>query len=293
LSFTDTAKRLRLFPNQRKLMKLVQYRIARNVVPLSAASKNAKSKGRKVLANSFPKAGTNLLKSIFNCHPLFVRDWSYHLDDSYKYFDAQLRSQKPGQLITLHSYWSEWFSRYLEESDQKMVFILRDLRDMAVSNFFYITYKDPSHRLHSYFQSLKDDKERLKAAILGVESTELGGMEASRSLADHAEQFKGWMTEPNCLVVRFENLIGSFGGGSEAVQIEEIRKMFDFVRIKADEAEMASIIRSAITPHSRTFRKGRIGDWRNHFDEEIIDLFKKECGSTLIEYGYEETNDWR
>ena len=40
------------------------------------------------------------------------------------------------------------------------------------------------------------------------------------------------------------------------------------------------------------FRKGIIGDWRNHFSEENIKVFKKMAGSSLVDAGYEDSENW-
>ncbi|MGH2703243.1 MAG: sulfotransferase domain-containing protein, partial [Actinomycetota bacterium] len=41
-----------------------------------------------------------------------------------------------------------------------------------------------------------------------------------------------------------------------------------------------------------TFRRGQIGDWRNHFNEDHKEAFKKMAGDTLIRLGYEHDLNW-
>ena len=43
---------------------------------------------------------------------------------------------------------------------------------------------------------------------------------------------------------------------------------------------------------SSTFRKGTIGDWRNHFTEEHKAAFKEVAEAELIKLGYEKDYDW-
>jgi hypothetical protein len=40
------------------------------------------------------------------------------------------------------------------------------------------------------------------------------------------------------------------------------------------------------------FRKGIVGDWRNHFKETHIQRFKELAGEALMEWGYETDLDW-
>ncbi len=40
------------------------------------------------------------------------------------------------------------------------------------------------------------------------------------------------------------------------------------------------------------YRKGVIGDWKNHFKESHKIFFKEKYGDLLIKLGYEKDNDW-
>ncbi|WP_347550652.1 hypothetical protein ABFG93_03385 [Pseudalkalibacillus hwajinpoensis] len=46
------------------------------------------------------------------------------------------------------------------------------------------------------------------------------------------------------------------------------------------------------TGKSFTFRSGQIGSWKKEFDEEVIQLFKKNANEFLIEMGYESDECW-
>ncbi len=52
-------------------------------------------------------------------------------------------------------------------------------------------------------------------------------------------------------------------------------------------------IETFIDPHrSPTFRKGKIGGWRESFTDEHKHLFKEIAGDLLIRLGYEADFDW-
>ncbi|WP_420578362.1 hypothetical protein [Ekhidna sp.] len=40
------------------------------------------------------------------------------------------------------------------------------------------------------------------------------------------------------------------------------------------------------------YRKGEVGDWKNHFDEQTKTFFKEYWGGLLIKLGYEQNMDW-
>ena len=43
---------------------------------------------------------------------------------------------------------------------------------------------------------------------------------------------------------------------------------------------------------SHTFRSGKTGGWREHFNDEHKKLFKDVTGGLLVKLEYEKDNDW-
>jgi len=287
-----TFPRSRRGMNPRYWLKRMQYLAMRHVAPLTPAQVQAWRRGPRVYANSIPKAGTNLLKRLLNLLPCVVSAWTYHLDDWIPGTEAQLDSVKRGQVVTAHAPWSRELAERLRAGDFRTFLMIRDLRDVAVSNAFYIASRDRTHRLHSYFQSLPSDEERLMASIAGIPGTLLPDGIRSKSWGEHAAGFLPWLDEPDCLVVRFEDLIGSSGGGSDEKQIETVRSVVEHLGIELTEAEVVRIAAQTFFPGARTFRQGRIGAWRDHFHDEHKRVFKETAGQALIRMGYERDFDW-
>jgi hypothetical protein len=124
--------------------------------------------GPRIYANSIPKAGTNLLKRLLNLLPCVVSAWTYHLDNWILGSDKQLDLVRRGQVVTAHAPWSPELAQRLRDKSFRTFLMIRDLRDIAVSNAFYIAYQDKTHRLHPYYQALPSDSERLMASIAGI-----------------------------------------------------------------------------------------------------------------------------
>jgi hypothetical protein len=62
----------------------------------------------------------------------------------------------------------------------------------------------------------------------------------------------------------------------------------DVPRLAAIEA-----LKDAIIPRkSGTFRKGKPGNWQEHFTELNKSAFKSQAGDLLVRLGYETGNDW-
>ena len=51
-------------------------------------------------------------------------------------------------------------------------------------------------------------------------------------------------------------------------------------------------IRDSLFGGTFTFRKGKIGEWKTVYTDELKEMFKQNYGSLLIEMGYEQDENW-
>lgn len=276
----------------KRLLKRVQYFLMRYSIPLNSQERRAFRDGSRIFANSIPKSGTNLLKRILHLTPCTAPRWTYQIDQSCLDLFRQVRRTRRGQLITAHLGWSGGLSELLKQEEFCTFLMVRDLRDIAVSAAFYIGGKDKSHRLHTYFKCLKSDAERLTASIVGIEGHLLRDGIRSKSIGEHADSYLSWLDEPDCLVLRFEDLIGDKGGGDDNKQLETVRAVVQHLGLSLTNGQVRNIAQNAFSTTARTFRKGIIGDWRNHFTEKHKKQFKETAGEALIKMGYEDDFEW-
>lgn len=242
--------------------------------------------GPRVLANSFPKSGTHLLLRCLSLLPWLVPQWQHHLDHETPDYEARIRRIRRGQYVSSHLGWSEQLAGALSESRVRSLLIVRDLRDVAVSNAFYIANPTRGHRLHDYFRSLPSDGDRLLASIAGVPAERMPDGVASLALGTHAAAYLPWLDDPQCLTVRFEDLVGGAGGGSDVAQRETIQRIADHLGIRLSAARRDAIARGVFDRGARTFRQGRIGDWRHHFDGRHQRIFEQTAGEMMSRFGY-------
>lgn len=262
-------------------------------IPLTKQEFDAYNNGVKVLINSRAKSGTFLLRRTLSLLPNFAHRWSYHgLVADTPHLKQKIQKIRPGQYVSGHLYWSQELIDLLVASDIRTLFIIRDLRDVAVSLANYLTYKNVDHRLHPYFKSLPSEDERLMAAIVGIPGTLLKDGKREKSIGESAMAFAPWLREPNCLAVRFEDTIGSAGGGSDVKQLENVNAIVNYLGMNLSQEEIIQIARQIFFKRSTTFRKGQIGDWQNHFTEDHKRAFKEVAGEALISLGYESGYDW-
>jgi len=278
-------------------MKIRSYlspsKLERFPVPLTPREIHASLQGAKVIVNSMPKAGTHLLTRVLELLPVFVPRWTYHalVNKDTKLYQKIFKIRQ-SQYVSGHLTWNQELIDVLNEANIKTLFIIRDLRDIAFSNAYYMTYKNKSHRLHSYFKSLNSDEERLMASIVGVSEKLLKDGLRSPSLGENAAGFLPWLDKKNCLLVRFEDLVGSSGGGQDNKQVETIRAITNHLNADVSEEQIIQIAKNVFYKKSNTFRQGQIGDWQNRFTDEHKQAFKQVCGDILIKMGYADGYDW-
>ena len=266
------------------------YKLARQVSAHPWATLHGFCKLRPILASCFPKAGTHLLVRLLSVIPE-VR-YVGHAQADLAGLGGRLERLRSGGALTSHLAWSPELVRdVLDRRGFARFFMIRDLRDVAVSNYHYIT-KTPNHRLHQYFVSLPDDHSRLMASICGISSAELEGQAASLSIGQHAENYVGWVGDEGCLTLKFEDLVGAKGGGSEPSQREAVRRVMQHLGLKKSQAALDKIRQQVFNPSSRTFRRGQIGAWRDEFTEAHVARFKEVAGDVLIRLGYEQDTHW-
>jgi hypothetical protein len=168
--------------------------------------------------------------------------------------------------------------------------MLRDPRDVVVSNAFYIA-KSKRHRRHQRFTTeLADADERLMACIVGLPETASGP--ALDSIGERLRQYLPWRDDPTTHTCRFEGLIGPSGGGTIERQRQEIEAIAEHVGRRLSPEQIDRVARSSWSPRSSTFRRGEVGDWQNHFSDTHKVAFKQEAGHELIALGYESNVDW-
>ncbi len=241
----------------------------------------------RILANSIPKAGTNLLMRALYLNPPLRRAWlRTQVDNEVTRLGPVLAHLRPGQFLVGHIKFSQACTQLLQQAAVKHLLMVRDPRAIAVSNAHYISAIDRQHRLHAYFASLPDQEARIKASLFGIEGALLADGKASLSLLKHLEGYLSWQHSGVCLIVRFEDLIGCQGGGSEERQFQTLTDIAQFLGLDNQEASLKNIAGQLFSRESRTFRKGLVDGWQEGLSEELLALMTDVLHEPLLALGY-------
>ncbi len=246
--------------------------------------------GPKVVSNSIPKAGSHLLLACLENMPGLVytrRHVDWHM--SMARLARVLEQVQPGEFITAHLPYAPERAALLTRYRFRMVLMVRDPRDVVVSHAHWVTYRYTRGRFHPYFRSLPDEDARLMASIQGTPPLPSG--ERLDDIGTRVRAYLAW-AEHGAHVVRFEDLVGEAGGGSREVQVRTIIELARFLGIDLSPQTAARLGERLFDPHSPTFRRGRIGEWRERFRREHKTAFKAVAGDVLIALGYEHDEHW-
>jgi hypothetical protein len=256
--------------------------------------------GPPVLANSIPKAGTHLLTSLLSRLPRMMFSGRHYafpefaplgsMEPDWTLVKRALSSVNKGQFATAHFPSRPQLSSLLGTLGYRTVFMLRDPRDIVISNAFYISRSKRHHRYERFNREFADTSECIMACITGLPSDKSGP--ALDSIGQRVREYLPWVDEPTTYACRFEDLIGASGGGAIERQRREIETIAAHVGHPLSTEQVGRLARSIWSPRSPTFRQGEIGDWRNHFTGSHKVAFKTQAGRELIALGYELDEDW-
>jgi len=246
----------------------------------------------KIYCCTFPKSGTHLLERVLCLYPYFYRHFSITLDElrhmniTNEEFGKVLSHVANGQFFLSHLYYSRERYKIVKESDFKVLVMIRDPRDMVISDAYYVV-KDHAHLNHKLFLGMPL-KERIKLCIEGNLRHDVNYVDIGTKI----ENYFGWINSDDAFVIKFEDIVGDKGGGNNVLQKKTVTSLYQHLGISLHDHEVDKILNGLFSNNSRTFRKGTIGQWREVFDEELKSIFKEIAGKQLIQLGYESNNDW-
>jgi len=249
------------------------------------------------MANSFPKSGTHLLNQILEVFPN-VKNYSSFIattpsirfrERSEKVLMRRINWIVPSEVVSSHLYFKPIYLEKLREKKCIIYFIYRDLRDVAISEAFFLTYMHKWHKAHWYFRhQLHDDHSRILCAIRGIPPNEVSY--EFPNIAKRFDPYFRWVKCDDVFSVKYEDLMSS-------KRNKVLLKMIDFLEYKSGisvkKEDLLYDIQKSINPEkSVTFRKGGAGNWKKKFTLEHKKAMKEVAGNLLIELGYERNFDW-
>lgn len=256
------------------------------------------------ICNSYPKSGTHLLYQILYSIP-GLNQWNDIVSvqalcgimNTPAHIRWKIGSAPDNSIVRSHLMYSDEILDIFSEHRSKLLFIYRDLRDVAVSHARWVT-KEERIFLHKLYHQLPDFDQQLMKSIVGVPlGSPLGSNLSQPNIGQDFGRWQGWLSHPETLAVRFEDLVGARGGGSEEKRLYLVEKILDYLEVSISKNEILDRFSSqTMNPEdSHTYvkgGKGSIGGWQKYFNEEHKKAFKAVAGDLLIKLNYESDQNW-
>jgi len=183
---------------------------------------------------------------------------------------------------------------FFDQHTKANFFVIRDPRDMIISMAFYI---------HNGLDGLKIgvndiildliDGRKKHFVPWGVGVNLAYPLIYDLGVTEFYKLYLPWMKVEKFYTVKFENLVGAKGGGSDEVQLLEIKNIAKHLDLKLNNNQAKNVIEK-LFGKSMTFREGQIGSWKKYFTPEMKAAYKKAPGACelLIALGYEKDSKW-
>jgi hypothetical protein len=200
-------------------------------------------------------------------------------------FGVWLAALAPGHYLLGHVMYSPALRPLLADLGYRHLFILRDPRAVVVSllDFILETRGMPRpHFLQADFRAMSA-QARLGFILEGGKAPRAGV--TTQGFAAVYRALLKWESDPDCLVVRFEDLVGLQGGGSAERQHATIARIATHLGHCVDE--VADRMAAVFDPASRTFRTGQIDGWQSELDAASLAHLNAYCAPLCQAAGYE------
>ena len=212
---------------------------------------------RPLFQTSIPKSGTHLLR-----HILDMEWYDDHRIGKIKLSDGRWVRYK----LSLDKRHIVGHIQYFREAERLLrgrvgVFLLRDPRDIIVSWHHWLD-NCASHHIFSTLMAghnIKDAEDRIAALI--------------ESLKFVVEGFVPWMSHPDILPIRYEELMEdpeqALAGVAESLGLP-----------------LGNMVEKAKFRGGTTYRKGTPGDWETEFEKHHRDAFDEGWANIMDAFGY-------
>lgn len=250
--------------------------------------------GYRIFINGFPKAGTHLVEQMvqtiappmseerpwlgsFQGHA-WTEDWV----TDYKLF-RNMGLLIDGSYAKGHMGYRRDIELFLWGIGATVLFVYRDPRDVAVSQVYHIFSEDGRHPEKEPYREAGIEGA-LRMVIEGYQGSEAGvnGPNYYPGVMARWKHYAPWLDVPWVLSMRFESLVNNAEVMAKNIIMACVAraslkygKLGRIAKTELNAAIERMVAAGKDREKSPTFRKGKIGGWRDYFDAGIVDLWKK------------------
>lgn len=190
-------------------------------------------------------------------------------------------------------------TKILKETHHKAIAMVRDPRDALISHVFYMRDfpKNPNgdNTKRDFFTVGADfDELSLEQQITSL----IVGDEHAQSYIDFYKERTGWALNSKILTIKYEDLLGTAGGGDDAIKRAKVIELAHFIHLDLTNEQLENVLDKMyvdygdINADGKVFERSTTGNWRTFLTPKQKSLIKKRIGKELIRLGYAEDNNW-
>ncbi|MDO7867856.1 sulfotransferase domain-containing protein [Nocardioides jiangxiensis] len=249
--------------------------------------------GPRVVANSIPKAGTHLVTALLDQLPGFRYSGRFvqleashfaHPETAASELQKNIRRVRTSSYMTTHLPALSPITDVLAASDVRTVMAIRDPRALAVSAFNYLRTAEHVGSRDEVLGMFPTDEALMDAIVHGY--GEPGDPLSAPPIEVLFNAYAGWLDQPGVLTVRFEDLVGSQGGGASDSQVEQVARILDHIGVE-DAGKVAPVYAERIfNTGAMTFHSGTIDGWRGQLAPAHVAHIEEMCGDAMARLGY-------
>ena len=217
----------------------------------------------------------NINKNIKRSSEIYSYDsYKIDLDDlnngiKYKYLKNYLKNITEEQFTTGHLPYTYKLNSLLESEDIKIIYIYRNPADVWISLYNYHT---KAFKPYSKFLKRLEISEGLDCVYNGMQRK---GARLS-PLSTRIKNSIGWIKAKNVLALKFEELIGRKGGGSDSIQKMKISQIIEHLNLDKHNIDENYVCQNIYDKSSQTFNKGTVGTYKKILSVEQLNKLKNE-----------------
>lgn len=244
------------------------------------------------IVHGTPKCGTHFIR------PFFTLLTNQAILNRVVRTDYLEEAYHKNQIMMVTQVYAPGQAEVLKDNHHKVIAFTRDPRDALVSMVFYLRSLEDQPwnnnrrdfiKVGPQFDDLTLDQQ--------ITSLICGNEHAPSYIKFYLERI-GWSLNPAHLVVKYEDLVGSAGGGSDEIRDACIINLANFIHLELSQEQLEKVTAEMYTDlgvceaEGRVYKRSSIKNWIIFLNEEHKLLLKETIGEVLIELSYEKDLEW-
>tara|TARA_B100002052_G_scaffold10727_1_gene8824 strand:- start:587 stop:1483 length:897 start_codon:yes stop_codon:yes gene_type:complete len=254
-------------------------------------SRNFNSDHKFVWCAGLPKSGTTMIEDILDELPYVKFDSSLlrnfdnrNLNHPHGISNEMFLNipKKKYTYLKTHTHYSDFYEKIANENNAKIIISIRDIRDMLISRYYHLK-NDKNHPMSQIISNLNFEEGFFKSITLPIKDNN------KDALSFYSEWIFKWLEvaeKKKYLVLRYEDYVKDEEKYINKILIYlELQNQFDKKKInnvlQKNRKKFTNFEKNINKKgfFQKTFRSGKIGEWKFLFTDKINDHIDKKLNS--------------